>query len=383
MRGNFTGRMASPLDQVLLAARQVGASDVHLKVGLPPIYRIHGELRAVQQMPPASNEVIATFGHELMTEQQRLAFEREGDLDLAYGDSFGGRYRINIYRQRGCLGMALRIIPAQVPSLDQLNLPGAVDHLADEEHGLVLVTGATGSGKSTTLAAIVDAINHRRACHVVTIEDPIEYVHQDGTSIINQRELGFDTTTYARALRAALRQDPDVILVGEMRDRETVEIALEAAETGHLVLSTLHTLDAVETVNRIVAVFPTHQQQQIRAQMAATLRAVVSQRLLPRCDGPGMVPAVEILIWTERVRTLIADPGRTRELHDVIAQGRQPYGMVSFDQSLAELVQSQRVSYEVALANATRPDDFALSFRGFRDGTAAAQPQMAKEGSTL
>ena len=363
--------MSSPLDSILLSARQVGASDVHLKVGLPPIFRIHGALRAVQQISPSDDVGLQAFAYNLMSAAQRTIFERDGDLDLAYEDPHGGRYRVSIFRQRGLISIALRIISSQAPVLANLNLPQAVHRLADEERGLVLVTGATGAGKSTTLVAIIDAINHHRSCHIVTIEDPIEYVHRDGTSIINQRELGFDTTTYARALRAALRQDPDVILLGEMRDRETLEIALEAAETGHLVLSTLHTLDAVETVNRVVAAFSSSQQMQIRLQLAATLRAVVSQRLLPRADAAGMVPAVEILVWTERVRSLIADPARTRELHDVIAQGKQPYGMVSFDQSLVELVQTHMVNYEVALAYASHPDDFALSSKGFTAGTAA------------
>jgi twitching motility protein PilT len=249
-----------------------------------------------------------------------------------------------------------------------LNLPAAVLALADSERGMVLVTGVTGSGKSTTLAAMVDYINSRRACHILTVEDPVEYAFKDRRSVINQREIGFDTTSFSKALRAALRQDPDVILVGEMRDLETIEIAMLAAETGHLVLSTLHTLDAVETVNRIVSVFPPHQQAQARLQLAGIIKGVISQRLVPRADGKGMVPAVEILVGTARVRELIADPKRTREINEAIATGKHPYGMVSFDQSLTDLVRSKTITYEEALSHATNPDDFALFFRGVSKG---------------
>ena len=256
-----------------------------------------------------------------------------------------------------------------MPPFQKLNLPSAVLALAESERGMVLVTGVTGSGKSTTLAAMVDYINSRRACHIVTIEDPIEYAFKDRRSVINQREIGFDTTSFSKALRAALRQDPDVVFVGEMRDAETIEIAMLAAETGHLLVSTLHTLDAVETVNRIVSVFQPHQQAQARQQLAGVLKGVISQRLVKRADGKGMIPAVEILVGTARVRELIADPKRTRELHEAIAEGRDPYGMISFDQSLTELVRGDLVTYEEALASSTNPDDFALAFRGVSRGT--------------
>jgi twitching motility protein PilT len=278
--------------------------------------------------------------------------------------------------------MVMRLIPPDVPPFQKLNLPGAVLDLADSERGMVLVTGVTGSGKSTTLAAMVDYINSKRACHIVTIEDPIEYAFKDRRSVINQREIGFDTTTFAKALRAALRQDPDVIFVGEMRDMETIETAMLAAETGHLLVSTLHTLDAVETINRIVSVFSPHQQGQARLQLSGVLRGVVSQRLVKRADGKGMIPAVEILVNTARVRELIADPKRTREIHEAIATGRDPYGMISFDQSLTELVRSNLVTYEEALASATNPDDFALTFRGVSKGTNTVQaPKPARPGA--
>ncbi len=369
------------LDQVLQTARQLGASDVHMKVGLPPVFRIRGDLRTVQGAAPLSAEVLSTFAINVMNDHQRAEFERSHDVDLAYVDERGARYRVNVYRQRGFYGIALRVIPTEVPAFESLNLPDVVRKLADETRGLILVTGATGSGKSTTLAAMVDYVNKTRAAHIMTIEDPIEYLHRDVRSIVNQRELDLDTTTFSRALRAALRQDPDVIQVGEMRDLDTIDTALTAAETGHLVLSTLHTVDAVETVNRIVAAFPTHQQPQVRLQLAAILRGIVSQRLVPRADGKGMVPAVEVMIATQRVRELIENPARTREIHDAIAAGRHPYGMVSFDQSLADLVRRRLVTYEEALGNSSRPDDFALAFRGFGSGSSAEAASAARPPS--
>ena len=360
--------MSSILDRVLQAARQLGASDVHLKVGLPPIFRIKGDLRTVRDVPPLSRDVLQTFAVGIMNDRQRDNFERSWDVDLAYATNDGARYRVNVFQQRGAVGMVMRLIPPDVPPFEKLNLPRSVLTLADAERGLVLVTGVTGSGKSTTLAAIVDYINAKRACHIITIEDPIEYAFKDRRSVINQREIGFDTTSFSKALRAALRQDPDVILVGEMRDHETIEIAMLAAETGHLVVSTLHTLDAVETVNRIISVFPPHQQTQARIQLSGVLKGVISQRLVARADGKGMIPAVELMVGTARVRDLIVDPKRTRELHEAIATGREPYGMISFDQSLMELVRQKLITYEEALAQATNPDDFALTYRGVSKG---------------
>jgi twitching motility protein PilT len=366
--------MSSILDRVLQAARQLGASDVHLKVGLPPIFRIKGDLRTVRDVPPLSRDVVQTFALDMMNERQRETFESAWDVDLAYATTDGVRYRVNVFQQRGNVGMVMRLIPPEVPPFEKLNLPKAVLDLADNERGLVLVTGITGSGKSTTLAAMVDSINARRACHIVTVEDPIEYAFKDKRSVINQREIGFDTLSFARALRAALRQDPDVMLVGEMRDLETIEIAITAAETGHLVLSTLHTLDAVETVNRVVSVYPPHQQHQARLQLAGVLKGVMSQRLVPRADGKGMIPAVEVLVNTARVRELISDPKRTREIHDAITTGRDPYGMISFDQSLMDLVRRKLVTYEEALSQATNADDFALRYRGIGRGDESVIP---------
>jgi twitching motility protein PilT len=362
------------LDHVLGAARQLGASDVHLKSGLPPVFRIKGDLRTLRDTPPLTPEVISTFAINLMNEHQRKHFEEHHDADLSYGTADGVRYRVNIFKQRGQTGMVLRIIPAEIPTFDKLNLPSSVQKLAEEERGLVLVTGITGSGKSTTLAAMIDHINRNAASHVVTVEDPIEFVHKDRRCIINQREIGFDAESFSKALRAALRQDPDVVLVGEMRDEETIETALHAAETGHLVMSTLHTLDAVETVNRIIGMFPPHQQQQIRLALAAVLKGIVSQRLVPRADGKGMVPAVEIMVQTARTRELMEDPKRTREIRDAIAGGRNPYGMMTFDQCLTDLVQKRLITYETALASSTTPDDFALQFRGVGRSSDQVQP---------
>jgi twitching motility protein PilT len=356
--------MSQILDRVLTAARQLGASDVHLKAGLPPIFRIKGDLRTVRDVPALTREAIAQFAVHMMNDRQREEFEQNLDIDLAYGTPDGVRYRVNLFQSRGSVGMVMRLIAPEVPPFANLNLPKTVLDLADNHRGVVLVTGATGSGKSTTLAAMIDYINTQHAYHIVTVEDPIEFTFRDKRSVINQRELGFDTMSFARALRAALRQDPDVILVGEMRDFETAQIAMTAAETGHLVLSTLHTVDATETINRIISMFPTHQQAQARLTIGSTLRGVVSQRLLPRADGKGMVPALEIMVNTERIREMIEEPTRTREIKDAIAEGLHPYGMMSFDQSLAQLVKQRLVTYEEAVKHSSSPSDFALLFRG-------------------
>ena len=356
--------MSQILDRVLTAARQLGASDVHLKAGLPPIFRIKGDLRTVRDVPALTREAIAQFAVHMMNDRQRQEFETNLDIDLAYGTPDGVRYRVNMFQQRGSVGMVMRLIAPEVPSFQSLNLPQSVLDLANNHRGVVLVTGATGSGKSTTLAAMIDYLNTQFAYHIVTVEDPIEYTFRDKRSVLNQREIGFDTMSFARALRAALRQDPDVILVGEMRDFETAQIAMTAAETGHLVLSTLHTVDATETINRIISMFPTHQQQQARLTVASVLKGVISQRLLPRADGKGMVPALEVMVNTERIREMIEEPARTREIKGAIAEGLHPYGMVSFDQSLAALVKQRLVTYEEAVKNSTSPSDFALLFRG-------------------
>ncbi|MEZ4360678.1 MAG: type IV pilus twitching motility protein PilT [Kofleriaceae bacterium] len=374
--------MSHILDRVLSAARQLGASDVHLKAGLPPIFRIKGDLRTVKDVPALTRDAIAAFAVHVMNDKQRVDFDQQLDLDLAYGTPDGVRYRVNVFQQRGSVGMVLRLIPPEVPPFERLNLPPAVLDLAAHSRGVVLVTGATGSGKSTTLAAMIDFVNQQHAYHIVTIEDPIEYTFRDKRSVVNQREIGFDTMSFARAMRAALRQDPDVILVGEMRDFETAQIAITAAETGHLVLSTLHTGDATETINRIISMYPTHQQTQARLSLASVLRGVVSQRLLARADGKGMVPAVEVMVNTERVREMIEDPARTREIKTAISEGLHPYGMITFDQSLAALVKDQLVTYEEAVKNCSSPSDFALLFRGV-SGTASSWRSASPVASNL
>ena len=356
-------------DRVLLAARKLGASDVHLKVGRPPIFRIRGQLRTLKDVPAMNGDVIETFAVNIMNQRQHHIFMENCEVDLAYGTDDGFRYRVNVFRQRGHTGMVMRIIPSKIPAFDRLNLPDRVRELADEARGLVLVTGITGSGKSTTLASLLEVVNATRPAHIVTIEDPIEYMFEDKRAIVNQREVGFDTMGFQGALRSALRQDPDVILVGEMRDEITIKTVMHAAETGHLVFSTLHTVDATETIARIVQQFPSEQQVAVRLQLAAILRGIVSQRLLPRADGRGMIPAVEVLINTPRVQDMISDPMRTHEIVDAIREGNHPYGMVSFDQTLTGLVKRKLVSYEVALAASSNPADFELAFRGVMSGT--------------
>jgi len=306
------------LNNILQVAMKAGASDIHIKAGLPPIFRIDGQLYPYKDAPRLSPDIVNKMAFGIMTKAQQEKFKDAGEIDLAYGVPGLGRFRVNIFQQRGTIGIVLRVIPFGVKTIEELNLPPIIGKLAMEPRGLILVTGTTGSGKSTTLAAMIDLINSTRTCHIVTIEDPIEFLHRDKRSIINQREVGFDTKSFAIALRAALRQDPDVVLVGEMRDFETIETALLAAETGHLVLSTLHTLDATETINRIVAVFPPYQQKQVRLQLASVLKGVISQRLVPRADGKGRVPAVEVLVNTARIRECIEDKDRTKEIRDAI-----------------------------------------------------------------
>lgn len=364
--------MALELNEILKIALKGGASDIHLKSGLPPMFRVDGALVPLKNGERLLPDDIQRMAFSIMNPVQRERFDMAHECDLAHGIPGVGRFRVNVFQQRGTVGIVFRVIPFGVKTIEQLHLPKVVEQIAMEQRGLVLVTGTTGSGKSTTLASIIDHINSHRTCHIMTIEDPIEFLIRDRRSIVNQREIGVDTMTFADALRAALRQDPDVILVGEMRDFETIETAITAAETGHLVMSTLHTLDAVETVNRIISVFPPYQQKQVRLQLASILKAVISQRLVPRADGKGRVPALEILVSTARVRECIADKDRTKELHDAIAKGYTTYGMQTFDQSLMQLVKQGLVTYEEALKHVSNPDDFALRFRGIAsasDGT--------------
>src|SRR5687767_12582649 len=352
------------LNEILTIALRGGASDIHLKAGLPPMFRVDGSLVPLKdgrRLPP---EEVARMAFGIMNEFQKEKFKNTNEVDLAYGVPGLGRFRVNVFQQRGTIGAVLRVIPFKVLSVRELLMPPILEKIALDERGLILVTGTTGSGKSTTLAAMIDHINANETNHIMTVEDPIEFLIRDKRSIVNQREVGVDTLSFSQALKSALRQDPDVILVGEMRDLETIETALTAAETGHLVMSTLHTLDASETINRIISSFPPHQQKQIRIQLGSVLKAVVSQRLVPKADGKGRVAAVEIMKATARIKELIEDKDRTKELPDAIAQGHVAYGMQTFDQSLMMLVRTQLITYQEALRQASNPDDFALRYQG-------------------
>jgi twitching motility protein PilT len=354
------------VNELLQTAHSQGASDLHIKVGSSPILRINGELHPLPEEKRLSQEDTVKIAFAVMSPGQREIFKKRNDIDLAYSVPGLGRFRCNIFIQRGTVGMVFRVIPMRIPSIEELLLPDIIKKISNEERGLILVTGTTGSGKSTTLAAMIDHINGNKTDHIMTIEDPIEYLHRDKRSIVNQREIGSDTESFSKALRAAMRQDPDVILVGEMRDFETIQTALTAAETGHLVLSTLHTIDATETVNRIIAVFPPYQHKQVRIQLASVLRGIISMRLVPRIDGKGRVPAVEVLIATATIKDCILDPDKTKFIADVVAQGTIHYGMQTFDQSLFSLYKSGLISYEEALRRASNPDDFALKVKGIQ-----------------
>ncbi|QED27054.1 type IV pilus twitching motility protein PilT [Microvenator marinus] len=361
------------LNRVLQVAVKGGASDIHIKAGLPPVFRVDGALLPLRDSKRLSPEDIGKMAAGIMNKMQREQFQSTLDVDLSYGVPGVGRFRVNVFQQRGSIGMVFRVIPFKVKSLEELLMPDSVKTIAEERRGLVLVTGATGSGKSTTLAAMVDYINSTRTAHIVTIEDPIEFLIRDKKSIINQREIGNDTTTFSRALKAALRQDPDVILLGEMRDLETIEIAMMAAETGHLVMSTLHTTDAAESVNRIMTAFPPHQRDQARYQFANLFKGVIAQRLIPKADGRGRVPAVEVMLSTARLRELIMERATTRTITENIAKGFVAYGMQTFDQSLMNLLQGGLITYEEAINQCSNPDDFALRV----SGVASAQNDSA------
>ncbi|MFV1991102.1 MAG: type IV pilus twitching motility protein PilT [Acidimicrobiales bacterium] len=347
--------------------RQQG-SDLHIKVGSPPKIRVNGSLRAIPNMDSPTPVDTATMAASIMSETIRKQFEESNDADFAYAWAEVGRFRVNAFRQRGSVAMVFRHVSTSAVSLDDLGLPAVVERLADEQRGLVLVTGPTGSGKTTTLAAIIDHINHTRDCHIITIEDPIEVLHRDGRASINQREIGVDADSFARAMRGAMRQDPDVILVGEMRDEETVRAALGAAETGHLVLSTLHTIDATETISRIVDFFPPHQHSQTRHSLAGTLRGTICQRLVATIDGDARVAALEVMIVNGRVQQCIVDAGKTAALDEIIADGEY-YGMRTFDQSLADLYGASQIDLNHAMSAASKPHDLKveLQLRGYLD----------------
>jgi twitching motility protein PilT len=351
--------MGFEIDEALKHVVDREGSDLHIKADSPPVARVHGDLWALRGAEPLSGEVTEKALHTIADDRHLTEFDEHGEVDFSYEIPGVSRFRVNAFRQRGDVSIALRAIPFQVRTIDDLGLPEVVRKLADEPRGIILLTGTTGSGKSTTLAAMIDHINSTKARHVVTMEDPIEYLHRDKLSIINQREIGADTESFARAMKRVLRQDPDVILIGEMRDEETVRTALSAAETGHLVMSTLHTLDATETINRIIDFFPPHLQQQGRVMLASTLRGAVSQRLVPRADREGRVAVSEVMTVTGRIQDLILNPEETGKITEVIAEG-DFYGMQTFDQALLGYVSEGIVSEEVAMATASSPHDFKL-----------------------
>jgi len=369
------------INELLKAAISQNASDLHIKVGSPPIMRVTGDLIPMSSEERISQQEAMKIAFTVMSPGQRELFKQKNELDLAYSVPGLGRFRCNVFVQRGTIGLVFRVIPMRIPSMEELNLPEVLQKIAMEERGLVLVTGTTGSGKSTTLATMIDHINMNRTCNIITIEDPIEYLHRDKKSIVNQREVGGDTESFGRALRSALRQDPDVILVGEMRDFETIQTALTAAETGHLVFSTLHTIDSTETVNRIVAVFPPYQHKQVRIQLSSVIRGIISMRLMPKADGKGRVPGVEVLLATATIKDCILDQDKTKLIPDVIAQGKLLYGMQTFDQSIFDLFKSGLITYEEALRRASNPDDFVLKVKGVRSTSDLAydEPIVSKK----
>ncbi|HEX7122062.1 MAG TPA: type IV pilus twitching motility protein PilT [Gemmatimonadaceae bacterium] len=342
---------------------QVNASDLHLKVGRPPTLRVHGELSPLP-LPALRPEDLSMLAKEIMSPKQVKEFTEFREADFATGVPGIGRFRVNAYQQRGTIAFAIRTIPHQARSIKDLNLPPIVEEIALMPRGLVLVTGVTGSGKSTTLASMIQLINERRYANIITIEDPIEFLHRDLKCHINQREVGTDTGSFAQALRRVLRQDPDVILIGEVRDLDTLDTALKAADTGHLVFSTLHTTDATQTINRILSFYPPHQQNEVRYALSSALGAVISQRLVPRIDKPGRVPAIEVLINTAAVRDQIRDMTKTLNIPDLIREGTVQYGMQSFDQSLMSWYTQGVISYDSALFHASNPSEFALRVQG-------------------
>jgi len=370
--------MPVKIDELLRAATHFGASDLHCKAGTQPFMRIGGELRPVASAPRLTQEDTLDMAFSMMSNRQKQRFKEVNEADIAYGVSGLGRFRANIFQQRGTVGMVLRVIPDKVRSITELGLPPVVERIADEQRGLILVTGTTGSGKSTTLAAMIEYINSTRGGHIITIEDPIEFLHRDRKSFVTQREVDVDTRSFAEALRGALRQDPDVILVGEMRDHETIETALTAAETGHLVLSTLHTLDATETVRRIVSSFPPHLQKSVRIQLAGIIKAVISMRLVRSDAGSGRVPAAEIMISTGLIRDYIINEEKTSLIRDAISEGTSQYGMQTFDQSLYTLHHAGLITLEEALRGSSNPDEFRLRVAGIRSSSAQAKEDMQR-----
>jgi twitching motility protein PilT len=350
--------MAARLDELSNRLLELEGSDLHLKVGTPPAVRVRGLLTYLDGYGALRPEDTEGFLKELIPDNLVAEFEHDGEADFSYAVPGVGRFRVNAFKQRGAISIVMRFIPFGVPKFEDLGLPEAIARLAQEERGIILVTGTTGSGKSTTLASMIDLVNHSMHKHIVTIEDPIEFLHKDDKSLINQREVGSDTISFSRALRRVLRQDPDIILIGEIRDAESAQIALSAAETGHLVLSTLHTVDATETVNRMIDLFPPHERTQVRTMLAGTLKGIIGQRLIRTTDG-GRAPACEVMVTTGRIQDFIMDPAQTAQIQQAIAEGEY-YGMQTYDQALLKLIEEDRVEFEEALKASSRPQDFKL-----------------------
>jgi len=368
------------LKQMLVEMLNRKASDLHIRVGVRPHIRVNGKLEQIATEPVTIESIEQIVG-QILNETQRERFARKNEMDLALSVAKLGRFRINLFRQRGTTGIAIRAVNTVVPSFEELNLPPVIKKLAGDHRGLIIITGTTGSGKSTTLAGMIEDMNATESRNIMTVEDPIEYVYRDKKCIIAQREVGGDTDTFATALRHAFRQDPDVILIGEVRDLETMSIALTAADTGHLVLTTLHTLNVVETLTRIISFFPPHQHQQIRLLLAGTLKAIVCQRLLPRSDMPGRVPALEILINSGAIKECILDADKTIDITELLEQGGVQYGSQTFDQSIMKLYKQGMISFEEAMSNASNPDDLDLRLKGIT-GAADRWGEQSQESST-
>ncbi len=370
------------IDSALRTLVEREGSDLHVKVDSPPVARMHGELIPLEGFGLLSEQDTEKAFHDMAEVRSLTEFEEDGEADFSYALAGVSRFRVNVFKQRGAISIVCRAIPYEIRSIDELGLPDVVRHLAEEPRGIVLVTGTTGSGKSTTLAAMIDHINLTRPRHIITLEDPIEYLHEDKRSIVNQREVGSDTKGFGRAMRRVLRQDPDVILIGEMRDEETVRTALSAAETGHLVLSTVHTLDATETINRIVDFFPPHLQHQSRVMLAGTLKGAIAQRLVPDVTGEGRVPASEVMVVTGRIQDLILNPDETGKITEVIAEGEY-YGMRTFDQSLLQYAMAGKITEETALEYASNPHDFKLMLAAGGQRASGIEQLQAPRGEAV
>jgi twitching motility protein PilT len=371
--------VALQIKAILQRMIELEASDLHMKVGLPPAARVHGSLVRLDFEPPTPRDMADVVEH-ILTPAQREKFETTREVDFAFGVPGLARFRANFYVQRGSVAMVYRQVPVEIKPLEQLQLPQVVHDLARLPRGLVLVTGTVGSGKSTTLAGMIDVVNSEMTCNIITIEDPIEFLHRDKRSIINQREVGTDTASFYESLRHVLRQDPDVILIGEIRDSETMKTALTAADTGHLVFSTLHTLDATQTIHRILSFFPPHQHQEIRYLLSNTLRAIISQRLIPRIDGKGRAPAVEIMINTSTIQEYIREPEKTHIIQDAIADGNVTYQMQTFDQSLMQLFKNNLISLEEAMRASSNPHEFSLRVKGIQGASDGRWDRFEKKG---